>query len=244
MTVLIPSAGFGKRFSDKGFVDPKPFVKINDKYIIEYALSSFKIKGKYYVITSKLDQKYLSILDDIYKKYDIDGETVNLDRPTSGATDTCLSIEDRIDPTKPLIVTLNDQYTPWNHEKFLRFAIDGDYDVVVTTYNHPNIVVGKQSPYSFIKVDSNRLATEFAEKIAISEHALNGIHYWKTADLFFTSAKKLMKSDINFNGEKYLSLTFRFLIEDNKKITYYKMDDNEFVSLGSPSEVENNRNKL
>ena len=38
MRVLIPMAGRGDRFVDKGYKDPKPLIKVNGKMIIEYIL--------------------------------------------------------------------------------------------------------------------------------------------------------------------------------------------------------------
>jgi hypothetical protein len=69
MNILFPIAGYGTKFNSKGFNEPKPFVKVKDKYIIEYALSSLKLKGKYYIITRLLEDKYINILNEIGKKY-------------------------------------------------------------------------------------------------------------------------------------------------------------------------------
>ena len=41
MKVLIPMAGRGDRFVDKGYKDPKPLIKVNGKMIIEYILEMF-----------------------------------------------------------------------------------------------------------------------------------------------------------------------------------------------------------
>ena len=237
--ILYPIAGFGTRFSNEGFKDLKPFIKIKDKYIIEYSLSSLKIPGNYYIITRQLNKKYSDILNELFIKYNIKGYIIDIDRATSGAAETCFLIKDIIDLNVPLIVTNCDQYTPWDSDKFIEFIKYNNYDCVVTTYNHEPIELNTLTKYSFIKVNENKIATKFSEKLAISDLSLNGIHYWKNSSLFFDSAKMLLE-DKSISQEKYISLTFNYLIQQNYKISYYPMSPNSFYSLGSPEEVEKN----
>jgi 3,4-dihydroxy-2-butanone 4-phosphate synthase len=95
-------------------------------------------------------------------------------------------------------------------------------------------------------LDENGYGVRFAEKIAISPWALNGIYYWKNANLFVESAKKLMDDDsdsgwtsgkLSCVKEKYVSLTYNYLIKDGYKIKNYHMENDDFVSLGSPNEI-------
>lgn len=248
MNIIFPTAGFGTRFSKKGYRDPKPFIKVKDKYLIEYALSSLQLPGKYYIITCNLDYKYISILNEIFKKYKIDGSVVNMKFSTLSATETCYFLNEIFEQsgymTEELIITNNDQYTPWDFYKFIDFKNENaTLDAIVTTYDHKNVILNQPSLYSHIKVNENDLAIEFREKFAISEHALNGIHYWRKARDFFDSAKLLLE-DTSFKTEKYISYTFNYLIKSGKKISYYKMEDHEYTSLGSPEEIERNINRL
>jgi len=237
--ILYPIAGFGTRFSDQGFKELKPFIKIKDKYIIEYSLSSLNIPGDYFIITRQLDTKYKDILNNIFYKYNIKGHIIEINNPTSGATETCYLIKEYINNDSSLLITNCDQYTPWDSSKFIKFITNNDYDAIVTTFNHEPIVLNTLTKYSFIKVDNNNLATEFSEKLAISYLSLNGIHYWKKSSLFFDSAKLLLE-DKNILQEKYISLTFNYLIKQNYKISYFNMEPSTFYSLGSPEEVEKN----
>jgi len=242
MNILFPIAGFGRRFFEKGFTVPKPFIKVNGVTLIELAMSSLTLPGTYHVIARDLEKEYIDELVSIFKRNDIKGKIHLLHRSTSGAAETCLEAENFVNPDEPLIITNCDQYTPWNYESYLAFLETlqrDDIDAVVTTYDHGDIVWAEKSPYSFIKMDENGFAEKFAEKFAISEDALNGIHYWKRASDFFSSAKKLLQDDA-VTQEKYISLTFNYLIDEGKKITSYRMRNDEFYALGTPGEVEKN----
>jgi len=248
MNILFPIAGLGTRFKKDGYVDPKPFVNFKGKPLIEWALSSLKLEGRYYIIVNGLEEKYREVLYEISKKYFLDLEIVDIGRSTRGQAETCLCAlkEANIDTDQPLIITNCDQYTPWNPNRFLSFIRDNDPDGVVSTYNHPAMEIGGPSPFSHVKLDADGYAVQLAEKVAISPLALNGIFYWKTGQLFWESASKMMVDDsdsgwgsgaFSYVKEKYVAPTYNYLISAGKKIINYHMEDDEYVSFGSPNDI-------
>ena len=248
MNILFPIAGLGTRFKSDGYLDPKPFVNFKGKSIIEWSLSSINLPGKYYIIVNGLEKKYTDQLVEIADKYYLDLQIIDIGHSTRGQAETCLlALETgKIDLNEQLVITNCDQYTPWNPNKFLKFLKENDCDGLVSTYSHADVVVGKEGRYSYIELDENGCGVRFAEKIAISPWALNGIYYWKNSNLFVESAKKLMNDDsdagwtsgkLSCVKEKYVSLTYNYLIKDGYKIKNYHMENDDFVSLGSPNEI-------
>ena len=248
MNILFPIAGLGTRFKSDGYLDPKPFVYFKGKSIIEWSLSSINLPGKYYIIVNGLEKKYTDQLIEIADKYYLDLQIIDIGHSTRGQAETCLlALETgKIDLNEQLVITNCDQYTPWNPNKFLKFLKENDCDGLVSTYSHADVVVGKEGRYSYIELDETGYGARFAEKIAISPWALNGIYYWKNANLFVESAKKLMHDDsdagwtsgkLSCVKEKYVSLTYNYLIKDGYKIKNYHMENDDFVSLGSPNEI-------
>jgi len=248
MNILFPIAGLGTRFKKNGYFDPKPFIKFKGKPLIEWALSSLKLTGTYYVIVNGLEQEYLDVLHDIRDRYFLNLEIVDIEQSTRGQAETCLLAIQKfnINQNEPLIITNCDQYTPWNYNKFLSFLRKNDPDGVVSTYNHPTIEIGKESPYSHVLLDQDGYAVKFAEKLAISPLALNGIFYWKKGQFFVNSASNMMTDDTDAGWgsgafshvrEKYVAPTYNYLIPEGKKILNYHMEDDEYISLGSPQDI-------
>lgn len=248
MNILFPIAGLGTRFKANGFDEPKPFVNVKGKPLIEWSLTSLNLPGKYYVIVNGLPAKYIQILNDIKDRHYLDMEIIDIGHSTRGQAETCLlALESgRINLDDSLVITNCDQYTPWNPNKFLRFIEESDCDGIVTTYDHSGIELGQESRYSHIELDENGYATRLAEKVAISSLSLNGIFYWNNANLFVDSARKLMDDDSDAGWtsgkmscvkEKYVALTYNYLIKDGHKVTNYHMESDDFVSLGSPEEI-------
>lgn len=243
MNIVIPIAGFGTRFAKEGFETLKPFIRVKGVPLLEYAISSLKLKGTFQIITRPLEKHYMDEIHEIFERQKVYGHVLTIYNPTRGAAETCLFAERIVENNKPLVITNCDQFSPWNPLPFEKIMEREDIDAAVTTFDHGDIVVGKDSPYSFVELDENGFATRFAEKLAISEHALNGIHYWKRAQDFFDSARELLADESNLQ-EKYVSLTFNYLLKKGKKVVTHRMQPGEFYALGTPAEVKKNLSHL
>lgn len=236
-------AGFGSRFLNKGFTEPKPLIKLKGKPIVQYAVESLKIDGLYVFVTRGFNIEESIYFEEIIKKIGITYKHVQLNFPTKGATETALIGIDGLNLSEKLVITNCDQYTPWNVDRFFEFVDKNNYDGIVSTYDHGDIEVNKPSRYSFIKIDENtKCGVQLSEKFAISKDALNGIHFWKNGRLFFDSATELMNDDLN--TEYFISLTFNKMISRGYKIGAYNMNSTEFYALGTPDEVEKNMEYL
>lgn len=249
MNVIIPIAGDGTRLKGfRGQTLPKPLVKVNGKSLFEWAISSLDIVGTYYFIARvDWDETYKDEVMDIAKRVlpnECEAHLITTDK-TSGAAQTCLMPFElkMIDEEDELIITNCDQFTNWNSQEFIDFKNEHDeLDAIVSVFEHePDIEVGKRYPYSFVKLDENGYATEFAEKIAISEVSLNGVHYWRKGSDFNWAAKQPID---NSKTEFYLSKTLNPLIRCGKKIGTYHMTDGEFYALGSEDEILKNEQFL
>lgn len=247
MNIVIPMVGLGKRFSDLGFLEPKPLIKINNKEIIKWAIQSLNLDGRYIFITRKYDNEDFNLqLEKVIKECISDATIYSINYLTKGAAESVLVAKNIIDTNESLLVTNCDQYTNWGQEKnsFLSFINQEYIDGCVTTYDHispDNIVLGSKTPYSFIKTDDKKRAIQLSEKIAISKNMLNGIHYWKRGNDFVFSSEKMISKNITYNNEYYISLTYNELVND-KYITYFKMSNGSFSSLGTPEDVERFKN--
>ncbi len=236
MNVIIAAAGQGTRFKD--FNELKPFIKVDGKYIIEYAIESLKLDNVYHILVDenlckpyhydilKYIQRKTGVYLNVAKVGSANGQAEHSLKflKTSG-----LNLEDR------LVITNCDQFTPWDSGKFKKFLDTTDYDGIVSTYDHGDFVVGQVSKYSHILLQDG-CGTELQEKFAISEHALNGLFYFRSSKLFMDAAEKvLQKAEIK---EKYVSYVYNELIQDGCRIGVYPMEKDEFVALGTPEEIK------
>jgi NDP-sugar pyrophosphorylase family protein len=91
MNIIIPLCGKGDRFVKKGYVDPKPLIKIFEKTMIEYVLDNLiglkENNHVYIVYNSKLDDSKFSHL--ISSKYPFIN-LIKINHHTKGAVETIL----------------------------------------------------------------------------------------------------------------------------------------------------------
>jgi dTDP-glucose pyrophosphorylase len=233
MNIVIPMAGLGSRFKNVGIDTPKPLIEVAGKYLVEHAISSLGITGKYIFITRKYeDVSHNEQLSFLLKSLVPDSIEIQVDKEQYGAADAALYAKDYIDNEEPLIITNCDQLFFWDSNDFLNFinVLDPDGAVAVFKSNDPK--------NSFAKINNN-IITNIEEKNPISSDALVGLHYWKHGKDFIFSAKKLL-SEYREKGfpECYISSTYNYLIGSGKNILPYQMPHNGYVSLGTPDDIE------
>ncbi len=234
MNIIFTAAGLGTRFNGH----KKPFYKVKGKTLLQWSVGSLGLEGDYWVIGNQ----NWTHEEKLHAIFELDKWTACIRvGDTRGQAETALIAVESFNLERPLIVTNCDQYTPWDVKRFNKFIDNNNFDGIVSTYDHSDVIVGQPSKYSHILLKDG-VGVELAEKFAISEHSLNGIFYYKKAKFFVEAAGELMKDDSP--NEKYMSLTYNFMIKKGLRVGAYKMGPHEFVSLGSIEEIEKNLNKL
>jgi len=242
MNIIFTAAGKGTRFGGSN----KPFVKVKGKTLLEWSIHSLSLEGTYWVVAHESWSREERIL--FYRNVSYIRNLQTLCTMISfgdslGQADHALRLiySEDLDPDSELLIVNCDHYTPWDSKKFKNFLDNSDYDGIVTTYDHGDFTLGQPSKYSHIRLE-NGIAVELAEKQAISPHSLNGLFYFRKTQDFINAAQELVSSLTI--GEAYVSLVYNILIKGGKKIGIYPMESHEFVSLGSPEEIEKNLHKL
>jgi NDP-sugar pyrophosphorylase family protein len=232
-------AGQGKRFLDKGISTPKPLILVNGKTLIEHSIDSIKIPGAdfHFVTRSFSDPAHNGQLSEILKnKLGKFHQEYLIDSTHLGAAHSCMFLKGDFEKNKffntPLIILNCDQILNWDVQDFLNFIEKNDPDGAVVLYKSSN------PSHSFAKINKREEISEIIEKVAISDDALVGVHYWKKASDFFESAHLLFDKLYWGGAEAYVSETYNFLIKKGKTILPYYIQNEEYISLGTPEDIE------
>lgn len=239
MNIVIPMAGLGTRFKNEGFDLPKPLIEVNGKTLVEHSVETLDLQGRYIFITRKYENPdHNKSLSSILKKISPNSIEICIEDTTRGSVETCLVAKDHIDNEDELIITNCDQITDWDSEEFLSFVSNENIDGVVVTYTSIN-------PKNSFAVLKNGRISNLVEKKAVSDVALIGVHYWKRGSDFVRSAEDLMK-DFQKEGrpECYISESYNYLIREGMFIKSYHIDQNQYISLGTPYDLSIYMGKL
>lgn len=225
LNILIPMAGAGSRFSEAGFIHPKPLIEIMGKPMIQLVTENLNIDAHFiYLVQKEHNEKYnlKAMLNIMSPGCDV----VEIDGITEGAACTTLLAKKYINSDNPLLIANSDQFVEWNSGEFM-YSMMGDHiDGGILTFNsiHPK--------WSFVKIGSDGLICEVAEKQPISDLATVGIYFWKRGSDYVKYAEEMITKNIRVNNEFYICPVYNSAIKDGKKIKSFKID--KMWGLGDP----------
>lgn len=223
--VLIPMAGLGSRFVEKGYSLPKPLIKIFGKPMIQHVVESLGIDGHYIFLVQKAHRvKYH--LDDVLDEIAPGCSIVEVDGLTEGAASTSLLAKDLINNDEVLVIANSDQIVKWDSDQFLFWFPEFDGITAVFEASDPK--------WSYVKGDLNYV-TEIAEKRVISNKANVGIYGWTRGSDYVKYAEQMIAKDIRTNGEFYIAPVYNEAIADGKCIYHFPVF--EMHGVGTPEDM-------
>jgi NDP-sugar pyrophosphorylase family protein len=239
MKVIIPMAGTGNRFVEKGYDQPKPLIKVNNKRIIEYILELFSEQDEIVFICNDVHLKNTQMRD-VLSILRPDSKIVSIPQHKKGPVFTVKPHFDLINDDEEVLICYCDNPFIWNRNDFINHVKNNNYDGCIITHSgiHPHTL--NSTKMAFLKVE-NDILIEIKEKECytdnpLKEHASTGAYYFKRGDQMKKYFDQLIKKDINYNGEYYVTLVYNLLVNDGLKVGFY---DTDFVTVfGTPEEVQ------
>lgn len=218
--------GKGQRFIEAGYTTPKPFIDIFGKPMFQVAIENLGARGNHiFLIRPEHHSLVVTFLSMFLKNWQV----YDLWESVSGSVPACLLVEHLVNADEPLIIANSDQIIDWDSKDFYDFCINSGADGVIATFN------ANSTDHSYARVEDGKVV-EVKEKIVISNNALCGIHYWKTARIAFDSFRTSLAGPPHFNGDYYIAPTYNELITQGKTILIYPT--NGMIILGTPSKLE------
>lgn len=226
MKIIIPMAGNGRRFSEKGYSNPKPFIQVNGKPMIRQVISHLNLPDFEYIFLCKSDHLTKFDLSTIFP--DIKHKIIPIDKTTEGAAITVLNAEKEINHSEDILIVNSDQLLNFNKndiEEIRSSKIDG----CIWCFR------GTGPNWSYVKLNESNDVIEVAEKKQISEYATGGMYYWKNFGEFLSSVNRMIQANDRTNNEFYIAPAYNYAAPGSR--TIIKML-NSIDQLGTPEELE------
>lgn len=236
LNIVVPMAGEGSRFADRGYSFPKPLIQMpNGDPMIKMVMDCLECYGANWIFIVRQeheDRYHLSrILPRMLECWlPNDVKLHMLKDTTEGAACTVLEVESLIRSSDPLIVVNSDQYFVWDSDDFFADMDNRGADGGILTFKsyHPK--------WSFVKLADNGDVTQVAEKEPISNDATVGLYWWKHGSFFVDSAKRMIEQNDRVNGEFYVAPTFNYMLDYDKKVRAYNVDF--MAGVGTPEDLD------
>lgn len=226
--LVIPMAGEGSRFKDKGFNLPKPLIVIHDKPFFYWSVMSVKnhvgIEDIKFVILSEHRERF-GIDREIYK-YFPEAEIIVIPTTLPGAVFTCLEGVRDIADDLPVMFNDCDHMFKCN-ELYTALNSGFDYDGGLLTFEStlPN--------FSYVSYDNNGRVIGTVEKQLVSTQAICGAYLFRDSKLFSNMARKYV-NECPYN-ECFMSGIYNVMCHENLQIAIFRTDWN--VDFGTPEQL-------
>lgn len=229
MIVVIPLAGRGSRFKNKGYNIPKPLIDIAGKPILYYAFQSLK-NVKYrkliFIVLSEHEKKYN--ISRVINDYIVDDfEIILIDSVTKGQLCTVLEARTYFRKDEGILILSSDTFVK---SKIYKELENITYDGLISVYDIPG------DDWSFAKTNIYGDVIEVSEKRRISKNASTGIYFFKDSKLFEYEADEMIKRRETTNNEYYIMPLYSSYIK-NKKIIKLS-NASSMWDLGTPEKKE------
>ena len=237
MKIIIPAAGYGKRFADAGYNMLKPLIEVDKKPIIEHVTNMFPGESDFIFVCNENHLKTTNIKDIITR---LSGKIVAVKPHSVGPVHTVLQASHLIDDDEPVIICYCDFYEWWNYNHFKDTVLKNNCDAAVTAYTgfHPHLL--GNNFYAGMRVKDNWML-ECKEKHSFTNNKMDCFH--QTGKFYFSSGRILkefftgtIENGISVNGEYYISLVTQMMVEAGLKVYVYPVE--HFLQWGTPKDME------
>jgi NDP-sugar pyrophosphorylase family protein len=235
INLIIPMAGSGKRFINAGYADYKPFIKINNKYMIDYVLDQFGFDVQVHIITSEnlVSKEQIEYLT---KK---NCNLIFIDSHINGPAYSIYQARNKLPLEESFFISYVDIYWNWDWDKVVGQL---NHEGIVFTHSgfHPHLIDNNYSAFCESSVSDNDFLKEIKEKSSFTNNWMEedlsiGVFYIRTGSLMIEAIDDLIANDIRVSNEFFPSLIFNYLVKLSNKIKLSKVDS--FIHWGIPDQL-------
>ena len=239
--LIIPMSGIGLRFQEAGYSLPKPLIRVAGKTIINHVIEMFPGIDDVLFIVNKNHYADIALgLKDILQSLVPSCQIVAIEPHKLGPAWAISQAREFVKLDSKIIVNYCDFACKWNFPDFLD-ELNSGLDGLIATYTgfHPHML--RTTKYAYVKKDHLGFLNNIQEKDSytpnpMSEEASSGTYAFKSGSTLLTAIdNQILRKDV-YNGEYYMSLTYKNMIEQDMKIRTFLID--QFLQWGTPEDLQ------
>jgi NDP-sugar pyrophosphorylase family protein len=237
-------SGFGERFRRSGYEIPKPLIEAEGKPIIAHVIDMFPDETDFLFICNleHLNNPSYNMRNTL-NKYCPTGRIVGIPPHKLGPINAVKQVEHLIDMERPVVVNYCDFtcFWDWNHFKSTVTALNCDGAIPAYKGFHPHTL--GSTNYAYLRESKNWLL-DIQEKKPFTdnrmeEYASSGTYYFSSGRKMSYAFQETLDKHINVNGEYYISLAYKILLQLGDRILIYPLQ--HFMQWGTPEDLSEYR---
>lgn len=229
LNLIMPMGGGGTRFGKAGYETPKPLLEIYGKPFFFWATQSIVKFVPVETLTFAVLREHIDHfrIDERIREYYPNARIVVIPRVLPGAVMTCLAGVEKMEGGGPVL--FNDCDHLFVCRRFYDFCAEERFDELdggLLTFE------SSDSRFSYVECGAGGYALRTVEKQVISDQAICGAYYFRSAELFRKAAEKYLHNCSY--AEFFVSGVYNVLADEGAKIMPFTVD--KHVSFGTPEE--------
>ena len=237
MINLVTMAGKGKRFSDEGYLLPKPLIQIDGEPMIWKVIDCLPKASKWIFIVRQEHIDDYSI-DKVIKEK-IPGAIITVDKDLLGGA-SIFCAEKHIPEGEEIFIAGCDMGFIYNSEKLEKLKKE-KYDCILWTFTQDKRISGSPRSWGYaILEEDNKTIKDMSVKIPISpkpfeDHAVAATFWIQSKGILYQAIRKMIEEDIKINNEYYLDNLPLAMNRLQRKSCIFDVD--LLIGWGTPEEV-------
>lgn len=232
--LIIPMGGASSRFYNKGYIQPKPLIEIQEKPFLYWAAMSILKFTEVADLTFVVLRQHINEfqIDRVIKNHFPDAHIEIVENILPGPVFTSLRGVEGISDNAPIIFNDCDHIFKCSavNEVFHSGSIDFDGGLLIFESSEPQ--------FSYVVYDDKQKIIGTVEKKALSRHAICGAYIFRSAGLFRNIAERYI-GECPYN-ECFMSGLYSVMCSRGMTVKEYLLDFH--VEFGTPEEYEEAKN--
>lgn len=235
LDIVVPMAGLGSRFSQRGFALPKPLIPILGVPMIRLVIENVRPARphRFIFICQRAHVADHGVAEKL-ESWAPGCKVIQLDGLTEGAACTVLTAREMISSEAPLMIVNSDQYIECPIDDYLAIGDDPDVDGLIMTMS------ADDPKWSFVGFNGSGQVDRVVEKQVISNEATVGIYNFRRGRDFIEGADEMIRRDLKVNKEFYVAPVYNLLIERGYRVKIHNIGRERvgMHGLGTPEDLE------
>lgn len=235
INIVIPMAGHGSRFSEAGFVLPKPLIPVHGVPMVKLVIDNITPDEPHrFIFVCQLEHRSRYGLERRLRDWAPGCEIIFIKDVTAGAACTVLLAEQYIDSDCELMIANSDQWVDIDINEYLSRQRKSFLDGLIMTMH------ASEPKWSYVGFNEAGKVSSVVEKKVISNEATVGIYNFKKGSSFCTAAKSMIRKNKTVNGEFYVAPAYNELIAAGLEIGVFNIGvvGKGMYGLGTPADLE------
>lgn len=232
-------SGSGSRFSDVGFMLPKPLISVSGEPMIWRVIEDMPPADKWIFVVRKEHVDQYAI-DDVIRTKIQDAIIVVEEKPW-GQAPSCMMAMPHLDPDEDMFVAACDNSFVYNRKVFEELKNDISIDAIFWTFTNNHLLVEKPEVWGWVKLaEDGQTVKDMSVKVPVSDdplhdHAVVATFYFKKAREFKKAYDMMVAEDYRVNNEFYVDSMPIFYNKMGKKTVIFDVD--LYVGWGKPQDL-------